>query len=300
MAIKNFSHDVIVCIHNGLYDVQLCIESLIKYWQPDITNNIILVDDMSDVETKRYLSSISQKYKFIQLLTLEEQHYYTKAANAGLRESNADLCTLLNSDTIVTPNWAQKIQAVFTLNPFIGIVGPLSNAASTQSIPIVKSSKDQTAINTIPTGVSNEEFNSFIEKAARDVTIPFVPLVHGFCLTISSNVFQKIGYFDEDLFPRGYGEENDFCFRAEDAGFLLAVAINTFIFHAKSKSYTNNDRIQFMQDGMRNFSNRHGSDRIKRSVEFMEKNPYLEKIRQAAIDNWPEFYGVVPADKVTD
>ena len=46
---------------------------------------------------------------------------------------------LLNSDTIVTEHWLTKLyDALFNGDPKIQIVGPLSNAASFQSVPNLK------------------------------------------------------------------------------------------------------------------------------------------------------------------
>ncbi len=286
-----FTHDVVVCVHNGLDDVKLCLNSLVSYWDRDGLDRLIVVDDCSGDETRCYLDTFSSQHDFVDVLHLQSQHYYTKAANVGLKESNACLRTLLNSDTIVTKSWWWKVQKIFSMSPAIGIVGPLSNAASTQSVPFVKSSKDQTAINDLPLGVSIDIFGEYIEEVGSSVITPFVPLVHGFCLTIRDVVLEEISFFDEKTFPRGYGEENDFCFRAEDAGFVLAIAVDTFVFHAKSKSYNSSDRIKFMHDGMLNLSNKHGADRIKKAVAFMEQNIHLQCMRDAVLAKWSKHYG---------
>lgn len=283
-------HDVIVCVHNGHADVELCIESLTRTWKDEDLSRLIIVDDGSDKTMQDFLKVKESEFDFISGVTLSGQNYYTKSANIGLRESNARYRTLLNSDTIVTEGWAKRIRRVLSIHSRIGIVGPLSNAASTQSVPFVKSSKDQTAINTMPDGVSLEEFAEFIAQTGSCCEIPFVPLVHGFCLTVNSDVIDEIGLFDEESFPRGYGEENDYCFRAEDAGFLLAIAVDTFVFHAKSKSYQSDERTKFMHDGMKKFVEKHGVDRIKKAVSFMELNPHLQYVRERVLNQWSTHY----------
>jgi len=285
-------HDVVVCIHNGHKDVDDCLLSLTKNWNSDLLQRLILVDDQSDKEMEKMLSSYGERFSYVTVIRTEERSFYTKAANLGLKSSTAKYRTLLNSDTIVTNGWEERIQAVFATSEYVGVVGPLSNAASTQSVPFVKSTKDQTAINSLPEGVSVEEFGSFVREVGASVPTPFVPLVHGFCLTVRDSLLAEIGYFDELSFPRGYGEENDFCFRAEDAGFLLAVAVDVFIFHAKSKSYTSSDRTNFMHAGMKAFAAKHGSERIKRSIRYMEAQPHLQFMRDAVANKWPDHYQV--------
>lgn len=287
------SHDVIVCVHNGGRDVETCLQSLVRHWEPARARKLILVDDCSGSEMARFLADFERDHGFVQRLRLERQHYYTRAANAGLAQSDARLRTLLNSDTVVTPGWIGRIQKVFALSPEIGIVGALSNAASTQSIPFVKSSATQTAINDLPPGVTIDDFAAFIARTGRGVQPPFTPLIHGFCMTVSAAVLDAIGVFDEELFPRGYGEENDFCFRAENAGFILAVAVDSFIYHVKSVSYPSAERETFMRDGMKNLVHRHGATRIRTAVAYMEEHPTLQIMRQAVLDAWPHFYNSI-------
>lgn len=284
------SHDIVLCIHNGLTDVTKCIDSLVRNYDAKSDGRIILVDDCSNQETRSYLEDVVRQNSLFCLISTGEQKYYTKAANIGLRASKAAIITLLNSDTIVTANWSERIMNVFAQSPHIGIVGPLSNAAGTQSLPFVKSSKGQTAINVLPPNVGIEEFAAGIAQMAVGTITPFVPLVHGFCLSIRRSVIEQIGYFDEECFPFGYGEENDYCLRAENDGFLLAVAVDTFVFHAKSKSYSSEERIQFMKNGMEQLVARHGAQRIKSAVSFMEENPHLDFMRQSVIERWPDCY----------
>ena len=40
-----------------------------------------------------------------------------------------------------------------------------------------------------------------------------------FALCSKDKVFDTIGYLDEENFPKGYGEENDFCLRAHECKF---------------------------------------------------------------------------------
>jgi len=109
--------------------------------------------------------------------------------------------------------------------------------------------------------------------------LPKVPLIHGFCFGIKRQVMDRIGLFDEENFPDGYGEENDYCFRATDAGFDLAVATHTYVFHAKSQSYPADERIRLMSAGMTALKAKHGAERVERAVLTMNSNPILQVFR---------------------
>ncbi len=282
------SHTLIVCIHNGYKDVVECLNSIQENWDDEGLTELILVDDFSDEETADYVKNFSNQFSAATLVRLSEQHFYTRAANAGLRLSTGDLTTLLNSDTIVTAGWARKIRNVFEHDPNVGIAGPLSNAASTQSVPNVKSKDGQTAINQLPEGMSVARFATALDHLASGLTVPYVPLIHGFCYTIHRKVIDTIGYLDEKNFPTGYGEENDYSFRADDAGFALAVALNSFVYHAKSKSYNRNQQQSFTQAGQKALTAKYNDRRIQNAVKLMENQPSLVAIRDKVEKFWPE------------
>lgn len=273
------SVDVIVCVHNALEEVKKCLESIDTH-HPKNNFRLIIINDGSDEITSDFLYKFSKIRKWVVLKRKKTGSGYSKAANRGLKISTADLVFLLNSDTIVTNRWIDKMAEVMFSGLNVGIVGPISSAASHQSIPNHISARGQTATNALPKGYTPEDMNIFCEKVAHSSTL--VPLVHGFCQAIRREVIEKIGYFDDKHFPKGYGEENDYCFRAADAGFTLAIATHTYIYHSKSKSYIDEERIKLMQNGAKKLQELYGKDRITRSILTMQHNPILKKLRQEA------------------
>ena len=111
----------------------------------------------------------------------------------------------------------------FNSDPKIGIVGPLSNAASWQNVPDLYDASGAFAVNELPTNMTAEDMAQIVTAASKS-TFPRSPFVNGFCFMIRRAVIDAIGYMDEQNFPVGYGEENDYCIRAADAGFDLAIA----------------------------------------------------------------------------
>jgi GT2 family glycosyltransferase len=199
-----------------------------------------------------------------------------------MRLSTAGFVILLNSDTVVTQSWAEKLADVAYGLPGVGIVGPLSNAASHQSIPEHRSSATQTAVNVLPQGWSPEDVNRLCERWTIVDVLPLVPLIHGFCFGVRRDVIEAIGLFDEERFPRGYGEENDYCFRAADSGFGLAVASHTYVFHAKSRSYDARDRVALMRAGSASLKQMYGNRRVDSAVRSMQEHPLLRRVRALA------------------
>ena len=100
----------------------------------------------------------------------------SRVRTVALRLSSADFVILLNSDTVVAPNWIEKLcDAVYTTEG-AGIVGPLSNAASFQSIPDHRPTALQTPVNRLPPGLSVEGLDLHCEAWTRGTDLPRVPL----------------------------------------------------------------------------------------------------------------------------
>ena len=270
--------DIVICVHNAPEDVDRCLESVLKHIQPH--DRVIIVDDGSDSQTASIIDRHAGTSQQCTIIRHTTPIGYTRSANVGLQASNAELVILLNSDTVVTANWARKLQQVASQSPHIGIVGPLSNAASFQSIPRVRDPKTGgLAINTLARGKTIEDLNSLCEHYGNTDTFPLVPLINGFCMGITRRVIETIGYFDEESFPLGYGEEDDYTQRAIDAGFMHAIATHCYVYHAKSKSFGSARRAELVEMGATHLRRKHGEHRINRAVATMAKHPILGSIR---------------------
>ncbi len=275
IELTGITADIILPVYNALEDVQMCINSL--YDHKTFEFNLIVIDDFSQIETQKYLEEQSEKRKF-KLLRNSENMRFTKTVNRGFENSSADYVVLLNSDTIVTPMWIEKILRCFKSDDKIGIVGPLSNAASWQSVPVRDDEEyGGWMVNLIPDGYSVAEMGKLIETISYK-QYPEVPSVNGFCYVIKREVLNKNGVLDVEYFPTGYGEEDDFSIRAKDAGFKIAVADDTYIFHSKSKSYTHEIREVLTKGGRKSLDKKHGKERIKKLISDWKGEPNLPEI----------------------
>ena len=71
---------------------------------------LILVDDGSNQPTQEYLDNFALSQAAL-LLRNKQARGYTRAANQELYASSAAYAILLNSDTIVTPFWLDRLVA---------------------------------------------------------------------------------------------------------------------------------------------------------------------------------------------
>lgn len=268
--------DIVVCVHNALQDVKHCLESVSRYTLSPY--NLILVDDGSSPETQAYLA----EYASEQGATLHRNEIaggYTRAANCGLRLSSASYVVLLNSDTIVSPYWLERLVRCAKHAPRTGVVGPLSNTASWQSVPRIFDETGDWTDNPLPEGLSIQDFANEVAREAQAI-YPEVGFINGFCFLISRNLINEIGHFDEVTFAKGYGEENDFCLRAAAAGWKLAIADDAYVFHAQSKSYSHERRKELASAAGEKLAAKHGQAAINNQLSITAPHLALEYIRQ--------------------
>jgi len=77
---------------------------------------------------------------------------------------------------------------------------------------------------------------------------PRIPVANGFCMFIKREVLDTIGYFDAETFGRGYGEENDFCYRALQAGYCHVMCDDTYIYHSGTASFVSEEKQSYISE----------------------------------------------------
>jgi ABC-type polysaccharide/polyol phosphate transport system ATPase subunit/GT2 family glycosyltransferase/glycosyltransferase involved in cell wall biosynthesis/uncharacterized coiled-coil protein SlyX len=266
--------DIVICVHNALPDVQQCLDSVIRHTSRPYS--LILVDDGSEPECHLYLEDFAKKHQ-ITLIRNEHARGYTFAANQGMQRSSADFVVLLNSDTIVTMDWLDRMIACAESDDRIGLVGPLSNAATWQSIPEIIID-GQFAENKLPYSLSAEDLGRLTAQYSARL-YPRVPFLNGFCYMIKRRVIEQIGYFDEEAFGRGYGEENDYSLRATMSGWELAVADDAYVYHAGSRSYSHERRAELCKHSGQTLIEKYGKSPVDKGVTQCRWDRVMEGMR---------------------
>ena len=267
------SVDVVICVHNALDDVRSCLWALLHKGSRRL--RLIVVNDGSDAPTTSLLTAFAARHPTVTLVhNPEPPHGYTIAANLGLRATGSDYVVMLNSDAVVSRGWLERIVSHGEARPEVGILGPLSNAASHQSVPDRRDGSSW-ATNPLPDWLTEDGIALLIERAVphSEVRLPFL---NGFCYVIKRAVIDAIGVFDEQSFPAGFAEENDYSQRARDAGFELGVVDHAYVYHAKSRSYGVAGRKTIADRHYEIFLRKHGKERITSLVREMEASTQLE------------------------
>lgn len=229
---KRMGVDIIVPVYNALEDVKLCVASIKRNTDLSL-DRLILIDDKSpDTNIFPFLKSVEEEG--IVVLQNAENQGFSGTINRGMAYSDRDVI-LLNSDTIVTDRWVDKMVACAYSDPAIGTVTPFSNNATLCSVP------NFCQENAVPHGLSIDEYASVIERCSMKA-YPRISVAVGFCVMIKREVIERTGKFDKETFERGYGEENDFCWRAEQLGYHHVLCDNTYIYHSGSESFLSEEK----------------------------------------------------------
>ena len=218
--------DIVIPVYSGLDETLDCIQSVFTTAGPDA--EIIVVDDASpDPEISAALDGLAAEGK-ITLLRNPVNLGFPGAANRGMSLHPDRDVVLLNADTEVYGNWLKRICVVADSDPKIATITPLTNSGSIATYPASE-------IPDLPTDLS-AAYDHLAATINQGMTVE-IPTGVGFCLYIRRSCIDQIGYFDAELFGKGYGEENDFCMRAAKAGWKHVLATNIYVRHSGSRSF---------------------------------------------------------------
>lgn len=268
--------DIVVCVHNAGEDVRACLDSIVESTNL-VNNGLTLVDDGSDEPARRLLEEFSSRYP-ARLIRNEEARGYTVAANQGIAASEHPYVVLLNSDTVVGPGWLEKLIHCAETMPDVAVVGPYSNAASWQSVPQLTDPDGTWHLNPLPADTDPRDMAKEVERWSPRL-YPEVPLVNGFCYLITRRALDEVGPLDEQSFPRGYGEEDDFSIRCGQHGLRLYVADDCYVYHAKSRSHTPEGRKSIVRENRKKLHDKHGADKIRALVQQIQNDEELVRSR---------------------
>lgn len=222
--------DIIVPVYRGLADTRTCLESVLQSPLKTPYRLIVINDASPEPEITQWLRETAQTEPRITLLENERNLGFVGTVNRGMRQSTANDVLLLNSDTEVANDWLDRIRAAAYRGGDIASVTPFSTNATICSYP--NFCRD----NTLPPGQTTASLDALFAEinAGRSVD---VPTGVGFCMYIRRASLDDVGFFDEEHFGKGYGEENDFCQRAIGKGWRNLHALDCFVLHTGGVSF---------------------------------------------------------------
>ncbi len=220
---------VIVPVFNALAAVDACLASLDRTLPVDA--RVLVADDAS---TDPRIGDLLARWQrnspcAATVQTREHNLGFIGNVNLAFKETGDDDVVLLNSDTIATGGWLQRIAACAASDPRIATVTPWSNNAEICSFPLLCEN------NPAP---DEPHLYALAAASAGAPAYPELPTGVGFCLYVRRAALRALGDFDAAMFGRGYGEENDFCLRAAGLGWRNVLCDDAYVVHQGNASFS--------------------------------------------------------------
>ncbi|HEX8182884.1 MAG TPA: rhamnan synthesis F family protein [Candidatus Saccharimonadales bacterium] len=221
---------IIVPVYADWQSLAINIKSLIKEVGNSEDVSVHYVNDCgpdADILEKDILNSITGLTNFYYHRNPQNLGFVQTCNRAVLKLVNQkDDVLLLNSDTKVTKNFLIEMRKTLYSEPKIAATTSRSNNATIWSVPMTSR-------------LANYKSASYTLYRLIKRKLPeryITPTIHGFCVLIRREVINKYGLFDE-IYGKGYGEENDFAMRLRSKGWKCAVANHSYVFHYESRSF---------------------------------------------------------------
>ena len=194
--------------------IEKCINSIMHSDYPQEKIKVFVCDGLSTDNTRSIVSKLSEQYPNVLLIDNEKQTT-PYALNLGLKASNCAIKIILGAHAEIDKDFIKNNVSVLNNYPEVGCAGGIIENVyeneSAETIGLAMSSAF---------GVGNAHFRTGSKNGFVD-TVAFG--------AYRKEVFEKIGYFDEDLIRN---QDDEFNFRLLQNGFKIY--LNS---HIKSKYY---------------------------------------------------------------
>jgi GT2 family glycosyltransferase len=210
---------VILLNLNGGDHLRECIESIRTCTGP--MYELIVVDNGSKDESLDYLRSLSD----IKLIENKENVGAPAGRNQALALAEGEYIVFLDNDTVVTRGWLERFMACAGADPLYGVLGPMSNYVSGPQLVENATYRDYGEL---------QDFARRWSQAHANRAFLTGRLIL-FCLFVKREVIKRIGGFDPAYGKWGF-EDDDFCVRAQIAGYRLVIVKDIYIHHEGSQT----------------------------------------------------------------
>jgi GT2 family glycosyltransferase len=215
-----------------------CLESILTHTKTNY--ELIIVDNASSDETHELLDRLDNVTIFRNSENLE----FILANNLGAKVVRGRYLLFLNNDVCATPNWLSSLVDTMESDLECGAVGskyvwPHGGLQEAGSIIWQDGSALGYGRGDDP---FRPEYNYFRE----------VDYCSGGCLLVRTELFRKLGFFDERYLPAFY-EDSDLCFGIRHLGYHVYYQPKSSIFHFEFASRTPERALRLCQQNQDRF-----------------------------------------------
>jgi O-antigen biosynthesis protein len=184
---------------------------------------------------------------------------------------------LLNSDVLLRGSSIKILQEVAHRYSIVGSVTPLTNNGTIASLFNWPSGGPHQL------GLSYEETCEIVEGSRISTPTISAPVGVGFCMYITATALAAVGPLDAAAFKRGYGEEEDWCYRASAKGFIHLITPETYVEHKGTRSFSIEEKRQRIDKGQKILKERY-PDYLSNFRRYIERDP-MQSCRAGIILN---------------
>ncbi|HEY6952461.1 MAG TPA: glycosyltransferase, partial [Bacteroidota bacterium] len=225
-----------------------------------IKSEIIVVDNAS---VDGSLEMLRTHFPHVRVIANDHNAGFARANNLALSVSNGDLCLLINPDTIVQEDTLRVMVEFFNNHPETGLAGcKILNPDGSFQLACRRSFPTPWVAFTKIFGLAalapkSRLFGRYNLTYRRYDESHEVDAVSGSFMMVRREVYQDVGGLDEDFFM--YGEDLDWCYRIQHAGWKIFYVHTTSIIHYKGESTRRSslNEIQTFYEAMHLFVRKH-------------------------------------------
>jgi GT2 family glycosyltransferase len=208
---------VVIPNWNGKKFLAGCLDSLKAQTYEPI--EVVIVDNGSKDGSVEYLQ---ENYPEVKLVTFPVNTGFSPAVNAGIKASTGEMVALLNNDTVVDPNWMSELIKAMNEHPEAGSAGCKMLAYDDHTL--LDGAGDGYRRGGLPGRIGHKERDTGRFNRKR-----YLLGACGGAALYRRELFEAIGYFDEDYFA--YLEDVDLGLRAQAAGFKCIYVPTSIVYH---------------------------------------------------------------------
>lgn len=251
---------VIVVSWNAIDHLARCVS---KLFQDTQDFELIVVDNGSTDGSASFIRDLMDRHENVKAIFNTDNKNFGPGNNQGLEMAEGETIICLNSDTLVTKEWANRLEACLKHAPNIAIVGPVcNNSAGRQMVgDIVKQNSTGKPLDLDSASILYGNNNNRYSEAGT---------LYGWCMVFNREYLETQDYLFDDRFTNAY-EDNDVCIRAQRAGWKMFIDFGTFIWHEGQASFRKRSDFykHYIENGKINqelFQNKYRTDKKQKLI----------------------------------
>lgn len=214
---------VVILNWNGVQLLEQFLPSIIDF-SPEAT--IYVADNASTDESVSY---IEQFYPTVKIIKNSENFGFAQGYNEALKQLDAEIYALVNSDIEVTANWLSPIIDTFKNEPQTAIVQPkILDFKNKEYFEYAGAAGGYIDKYGYPY-CRGRVFDTIEKDQGQYDQDREIFWASGACFFIRSYVFKELHGFDDDFFA--HQEEIDLCWRTKNKGYAIKYNYKSLVYH---------------------------------------------------------------------